>query len=170
MKTLIIVRHAKSSWGAPTLKDHDRALNERGLRDAPFMGSVLAKRGVKPSRILSSSATRAHETAKYFALALGFPVEEIDVRPELYNADAWEILNIVTKLDDADDLVLLFGHNPTLTQVVNSFTEQYLDNVPTCGTNAIGFEVEHWFDASAKNGRLLYQEFPKVYFPQEVLD
>jgi phosphohistidine phosphatase len=170
MKTLILVRHAKSSWTDPSLSDHDRPLNERGRRDAPFMGKVLADRGIKPDAILSSSAVRAFETAKFFAGALGWEPASIAVRPEIYHADSEAMLELIAGLDDAAETVLIFGHNPIFTYLANLFTDRYLDNLPTCGIFAVEFAVEHWSEARPRAGKFLFQEFPRTYFPKDALD
>ena len=170
MKTLILVRHAKSSWTDPTLSDHNRPLNERGRRDAPFMGKILAERGIRPDAIFSSSAVRALETAKCFARAFGREPDSIAVRPEIYHADSESMLELIAGLDDAFGTVLVFGHNPTFTELANLFTDRHLDNLPTCGIFAVGFAVDHWSEVKPRTGTFLFQEFPRTYFPKDALD
>ncbi|RMD75414.1 MAG: hypothetical protein D6818_01735, partial [Bacteroidetes bacterium] len=114
MKHLYLIRHAKSSWDYPELRDIERSLNKRGRRDAPFMASLLHGKGVRPDLLLSSPATRAYSTAVYFAEALGYPVEQIRVEPVIYHGGEDDILALVRGLDDQLGTVLLFGHNPVL--------------------------------------------------------
>ncbi len=170
MKYFIFIRHAKSSWANPLSNDHDRTLNERGLRDAPFMGKVLAKRGIRPDAVYSSSAVRALTTAQYFAEALRFDQDRITVLPQLYHADSVDILALIHTFDDSAETVLLFGHNPTLTDLANQLTHRFLDNLPTCGAVAVQFAVNHWAEAKPENGEFHFMEFPKMYFPKEILD
>src|SRR5450631_3680242 len=114
MKTLILVRHAKSSWEDAALPDKERPLNERGKRDAPDMGKRLAKRDVKPELILSSPARRAFATAKIIAKSLGYKLKNIVVDDRLYPGAADEILNSIHRLDKQLDRVMIVGHNPAL--------------------------------------------------------
>jgi phosphohistidine phosphatase len=142
MKTLILVRHAKSSWKKP-LPDHLRPLNKRGKRDVPMMGKRLAKREIEPDAIISSPATRALATAETIAQEIGYPRDEIRVDERLYGASAFELLEIIQELDDHLDCVMLFGHNPGLTDLVNDLGCD-VDNVPTCGVVELEFDIDFW--------------------------
>ncbi len=165
MRTLYLVRHAKSSWGNPGLRDHDRPLNERGLHDAPKMAQLLVEQGVKPDLLLSSPAKRALTTALVFAEA--FKIEAADVRrePNIYEAYPQEILRIVSELPEQVQTVLLFGHNPTFTEVANRFSEDDLiENVPTCGVVKITSSAVSWREFYEGNSKIA-----ACYFPKEVL-
>src|SRR5689334_15141316 len=109
MKTLYVIRHAKSSWDSPVLRDFDRPLNERGERDAPRMGKRLKEREVVPDLLLTSPAKRALKTSEFIASVLRYPLENIKTDKNLYHADEDEILNIVKKINNKHDCVLLFG-------------------------------------------------------------
>ena len=144
MKTLILIRHAKSSWKNPGVPDRLRPLNKRGKRDAPVMGERLAERGLEVDRVISSPATRALATAEVITSEIGFPWEEVLVDERLYHADAPELLEVIQGLDDYLDCVMCFGHNPGLTDLVNHLSPYYVDNVPTCGVVELRFDVDTW--------------------------
>ncbi|MBX2929693.1 MAG: histidine phosphatase family protein [Saprospiraceae bacterium] len=163
MKTIYFVRHAKSSWDHAGMRDIDRPLNERGLRDAPFMAQLLAGKIARPDRILSSPANRAHSTAQFFASAFGIPAGEVEVVREIYEAWPDEIIRIVTNLPDEWGTVFLFGHNPTFTAVANMFSEEYILNLPTCGIFSVEADVDTWKKFGREKGRLTALHFPKQH-------
>lgn len=164
MRTLFLIRHAKSSWDNPGLRDFNRPLNERGLHDAPKMAKLLAKKGVKPDLLLSSPAKRAITTAHFFAETFGLEADDVVQEQEIYEAAVSDILNIVNNLPDSAQSVMLFGHNPTLTDVANRFSDQYIDNIPTCGIVLIESEADSWKAFSEGNAAV-----KKIFFPKEVL-
>lgn len=164
MKTLLLVRHAKSSWDNPGLRDINRPLNERGLHDAPKMGKMLRSLGIKPDLLVSSPAKRAHTTAQFFAAAFDIPDEEIMLKADIYEAHPMEIMRIISTLPNDAQTVLLFGHNPTFTDVANRFTDDFIDNVPTCGVVHIVSTAPDWASFSEVNARV-----KACYFPKEVL-
>lgn len=164
MKKAIFIRHAKSSWADPSLRDFDRPLNKRGLRDAPFMAKLLKGKLDQLDLILASPANRAFTTATYFAEAFDIPVTNIRQEKKLYHAYPDEILKTVQELEDDIDTVLVFGHNPGFTDIVNQFTRNYIDNVPTCGICQIEASVQSWSDFDESNARLTAFYYPKQYF------
>lgn len=161
MRTIYLVRHAKSSWDDPSLRDFDRPLNERGKKTAPKMASLLAARGVKPDLLVSSPAKRAISTARYFAEAFGMNENAIVKEPGIYEAFPTEIIRLISGLPDAAQIVLLFGHNPTFTDVANRFTDQFIDNIPTCGIVCIESSAEAWNEMDEINSRVVARYFPK---------
>ena len=164
MKTVYFVRHAKSSWDNPTLRDIDRPLSKRGLRDAPFMANLIKGKGLKPGLLLSSPAVRAYSTAKFFADALDIPASRIEQVKKIYEAYPDDILEIIQELPDDYDTAFLFGHNPTLTSVANMFTDDYIANIPTCAVFRVDSEVENWMDFREGKGKLTELHFPKQFF------
>lgn len=142
MKTLILARHAKSSWKRP-LPDRLRPLNKRGKQDAPMMGQRLARREIEPDAIITSPATRALVTAEAIAQEIGHPHDEIRVDERLYGASAFELLEIIRELDDHLDCVMLFGHNPGLTELANDLGCD-IENIPTCGAVELEFDIDSW--------------------------
>ncbi|BDS13650.1 SixA phosphatase family protein [Aureispira anguillae] len=165
MKTLYLVRHAKSSWKDLSLKDIDRPLNKRGMRDAPFMGKLMHRKGIFPDKIITSPAKRAQLTAKEFALQLGYQWDNTQVLATIYEASAYDLVNIVQHLDDQWQEVMLFGHNPSYTVFTNFYAIPELDNVPTGAVVAIQFPVDTWAAVTPKNGQLHFFEYPRQYFP-----
>lgn len=164
MKTIILVRHAKSSWKDPSLKDFDRPLNKRGKRDAPLMGEKLKERGVVPDLILSSPAKRAKKTARTIAEALGYPKKKIKYEDGMYHAGARYLLELVRKVHDAHTTVMLFGHNPDFNDFAEMLIEdESISNIPTTGVYCIGIDVDSWANVGKGKGKTLFFDFPKRY-------
>ena len=149
MKTLVIVRHAKSSWKDASIEDRERPLNKRGERDAPRMGRRLADLVGTPDLIVSSPAARALATARIVADAVGYPVERIRADERIYEAGPARILDVVRGFDDEQDLVFLVGHNPGLTDFVNEVSHPRVENVPTCGVVELRLATGRWSDLSS---------------------
>ncbi|MEP7127308.1 MAG: histidine phosphatase family protein [Chitinophagales bacterium] len=164
MKNLILVRHAKSSWKDALLDDHDRTLNKRGERDAPFMAKVLKKRNVKPDLIVTSTATRALSTAKIFAAELEYKKQLIVQSRDLYLANLEALIEFVKLLPDEKNTVALFGHNPGITLLANYCSPTAIDNLPTCCISSFSFSSNSWKEMDAKEGQLVFFEYPKMYF------
>lgn len=118
MKTVILMRHAKSSWDHPALKDLERPLNARGERDAPLMGSHFSTWGLTPDLLISSPAVRARETAIRVARALPYPEENIRIAPALYEQGVAGILSVIHALPETLQSVCLLGHNPDISETV----------------------------------------------------
>lgn len=161
MKTLVLVRHAKSSWKDPGLADRDRPLNPRGRRDAPEMGRRLAARGASPDRILTSPALRAATTAAVIAEAVGYPQREIVEDERLYGAGSEEILEVIRGVEDRFDRVFLLGHNPGLTDLVNELSDEPIRNVPTCGVVKFRIAGKSWSDVGRDTAVRVDFDYPK---------
>ena len=112
MKTLYLVRHAKSSWKYPNLDDFERPLNKRGRKNAPFMGTILKKLKVAPDLIISSPTNRATMTARIFADKISYPLEKIHYRESIYECRANAFIHVIEHLDDVGNKAMLIGHNP----------------------------------------------------------
>jgi len=161
MKTLYIIRHAKSSWKDLDLDDFERPLNKRGKNDAPQMGKRLKKQGIYPDSILSSPAKRAKQTAKAIAKEITYD-EKIKYIKDIYEASPDALENILHSLDDKYETVFLIGHNPGL----NMFVEKYVgfeENIPTCGVVNIKFDTKEWKKVSRRNAELLWFDYPKKF-------
>ena len=163
MKKLYLIRHAKSSWSNPGLSDFERPLNKRGLQDAAIMGKVLKQTLSKPDCVLTSSARRALETAEIIADKIGFPTKKVIIDERIYNAVTYDLLEIITELDDNSDTVVLFGHNPGMTNLANLLNDVEIDNIPTCGIFAIEFNTKTWRKISEKSGSFISFDYPKNY-------
>ncbi len=144
LKHLTLVRHAKSSWRFPALVDHDRPLNRRGERDAPEMGRRLAERDGTPDLVLSSPALRALTTAQVITDVIGYAAEKIVVDVRIYEADVSGLLSVLMETDDEIGHVMVFGHNPAMTGLVNRLSSTWLDNLPTCGMAVFQFAIDRW--------------------------
>ncbi len=165
MKQLYIIRHAKSSWDNPDLKDHDRPLNKRGNRDAPMMAKVLRKKGALPDLILSSSAKRALDFAKIIAEETGYKKSKIEFNKEIYMADEDAMLNIIRSVRDNYNMIFMIGHNPDLTSFANSLSDCNIDNIPTSGVVQIEFNTNTWKDIEFGKGIFVSFDYPKKYYP-----
>ena len=156
LKTLLLVRHAKSSWKHADLDDIDRPLNKRGARDAPEMGRRLLERSLVPDLIVSSPAVRALMTASAIAREVS-DTGDVVIEEGLYGAAPQDVLDIVAAFDDRFQTAMVVGHNPTMTQLANSFSETPIENVPTCGMLFI--ETTTWSSVDA--ARLLDFDYPR---------
>ena len=162
MKTLFLIRHAKSSWADIGAKDIDRVLNDRGHNDAPEMAKFLKNKGISPDLIVSSPAKRAFMTASYFADALGISVKNIDIQNDIYEADEATLRHIIRGLPDNANTILLFGHNPTFTYFANRFAKDYIDNVATCGIVQYELNAAQWADFNEKTVAVKGYFYPKM--------
>jgi phosphohistidine phosphatase len=143
LKTLFLVRHAKSSWADPKLLDKDRPLNDRGLRDAPKVGKRLGKRDAKPDLILSSPARRALTTAQIIARKVGYKMRDIVVDERLYAANPDGLLEVIRDLGNKWHRVMLFGHNPELSELAHRLSAKITD-MPTCAVAVFTYDVKSW--------------------------
>lgn len=143
MKTLLLVRHAKSSWDAPARDDHERPLDERGLRDAPEMGRRLGERGIRPDVIRASTAVRARTTARLLAEELGVAPDALVLDPRLYGASAQTVLDIVAELDADVAVAMIVAHDPGLSELAFELSGT-IEHMPTCAIAEFTFDVDEW--------------------------
>jgi len=153
MKTLFLLRHAKSSWSNPELKDFERPLSERGFEDVPIMAQRFQHRNSSVDCIICSPATRARTTATLFGEAIGFTKEDIISNPELYFAGSAMFLKAAA--------TLLVGHNPAITEFVNEMANCRIDNIPTCGIAELQVPIDAWSDITMGQAKLVEFDFPK---------
>ncbi|MFJ4293741.1 SixA phosphatase family protein [Cupriavidus sp. NPDC089707] len=146
MKTLFLVRHAKSSRDDPSLPDRERPLDDRGLRDAPEMGKRLAERKVRPDLLVSSPAVRALTTAHLIADELGYARKDIAIDDRLYASSADDLLAVVRALDKKLGSVMLFGHNPEFTDFAQRLSSGEIPDMPTCAVAKFRFDTKAWAD------------------------
>jgi phosphohistidine phosphatase len=142
MKTLLLMRHAKSSWKEKETNDHERVLNKRGRKDAPRMGTLLQERELSPQIILSSSALRARQTAELVAEAAGFPGEPVYL-DNLYMAEADEYISVLRGLSDDYERVLVVGHNPGLETLLQILSHR-IESLPTAVIAHLVIDIDHW--------------------------
>lgn len=161
MKTLTLVRHAKSSWKDTSLADRDRPLNKRGQRDAPEMGRRIADAGIRPSLIVSSPAVRAWTTAKIVAREIGYPLEFLQRERELYLGSVNNILDVIVAQDTGFNSLMLFGHNPGFTDFANYLVPGLTPNVPTAGVVSVNIDRDDWNLFDHPETELVLYDFPK---------
>lgn len=143
MKTLILVRHAKSSWEYD-VSDRDRPLKKRGLNDAKLVSKEFFNRSIRPDKIFSSPANRAFSTCQIFIQTMGIPEEEVEIQEDLYDFGGHSVLNFLRSLNDDFSTVMVFGHNHAFTSMANLLGDRYIENLPTSGLVMIEFDVDSW--------------------------
>jgi phosphohistidine phosphatase len=158
MKTIILIRHAKSSWKFPDLKDIERPLKKRGVRDAAMMATVLQDMHLHLDKIISSPAVRAMSTAKAFAAE-----ENIVVDQRLYLESKSKILNLLKDLDNNYQCIALVSHNPDLTDFANFLANDNIENIPTTGIVGIQIECNSWAEVEKGKGKRMFFEVPKKH-------
>lgn len=161
IRTVYLIRHAKSSWDDRRLDDFDRPLNKRGISDAPTMGRRLKLMGIVPDLMVSSPANRAIATARYLCKELGYPSDRIETDRELYQA-SWEtICESVGGTPDTIRHLFIVAHNPGITEAAHALAQAGVSNVPTCGIVSIEFHAASWADVRPGSGRLVFFDYPK---------
>lgn len=160
-KKLYLVRHAKSSWENLSIKDFDRPLNERGMRDAPRMGKRFKEREITVDLMISSPALRAISTCHEIAAILGYPLERIKTDQRLYHASEESLYTILRQTDDRFGVVMAFGHNPGFTDFANSLLSEHLMNIPTCGIVGSTLFIDSWSNMMPGCGAMDFFDFPK---------
>jgi len=167
MKTIYIVRHAKSSWAYDSIEDIDRPLKERGISDAHILSKVLSEKIEKPDTFVSSSANRALHTAMIFAENFKYPLANLKIKKSLYSFSDGYLVKTIMALDDAFDTAIIFSHDHGINTFVNKYGSQKIPHVPTSGVVGIQFNIEHWKsinkDKTIKKGKTVLFEVPKKY-------
>jgi phosphohistidine phosphatase len=162
MKTLLVVRHAKSSWSALGQADFDRPLNDRGHRDAPVMAQRMKARGLNPQMLITSTANRAKTTCKYFSEVFSSPAIQTLELNQLYHAPKHVFFEVLSSQPDEVACIFIFAHNPGITDFVNALTKNVaLDNMPTCSCFAVRSFAESWRDITPENTELFFFDYPK---------
>jgi phosphohistidine phosphatase len=158
MKTLFLIRHAKSDWENLLLSDIERPLNERGYAAANLMSARFKS---VPDLIITSPAVRAASTALIFARKLGYNSNNVIIKEELYDTSVKEYVSVIKKIDNTFDTVLLFAHNPTISETVDHLTKALPVEMPTCAVAGIQFTISKWADVKAGTGELILFDYPK---------
>ncbi|MFC2109806.1 histidine phosphatase family protein [Bacteroidota bacterium] len=159
MKTVYIVRHAKSSWEYQGIDDIDRPLKKRGIKDSYLVSSALRKIIEKPDVFITSSASRALSTAVIFCNNFSFPLSNLQIKKSLYSFSDGYLVKTIKALDDEFESAIIFSHDHGINDFVNKFGNESIAHVPTCGVIGIQFENNHW--KSIKKGVTILKEFPK---------
>lgn len=163
MKSIFLLRHAKSSWDDPSRSDHERSLNQRGRRAARQMGEFAAEKNIVPERIICSTAVRTQETAEIFLTASGIEVEMFST-DRVYEASAGELFDLLAESDDMANSVLLIGHNPGIADLVYRLTGN-VETVPTATLISISTDAKNWSDLVPDCGQL-----EGIYRPKELAE
>jgi len=163
MKTLYLVRHAKSDWADDGLADIDRPLNKRGYRDAHTMSALMKEKKLLPQLIITSPAIRAISTALIFCRNLKLDYSTIVIDESLYGTDVKHYIDSVSQIDNKYKSIMLFGHNPIISDFANSLTSPFMESLPTCGIAGIrkSGDSEDWKSFLSKKGELILYDFPK---------
>jgi phosphohistidine phosphatase len=162
MKTLYLVRHAKASWEEPGVSDADRPLLPKGVTRTKLIVDFLLKRGTTIDLMISSPAVRAFETAKIVATGLNYPVNKIRTDRKIYDGYYDRILDIIYDTSNDVDSLMIFGHNPTITNLANLFLHPGLEIMPTSCTICLSFNIDKWKEIPSNEGIQEFIVFPKM--------
>jgi phosphohistidine phosphatase len=161
LKTIILVRHAKSSWDDFSLEDEERPLTDRGKKNAPEMARRLLKKNIPIDAILSSPAKRARSTAEYFAKEYDIPKKKIILVPELYMPGSEAFVKTIRNAPGKADSIALVSHNEGITQFANALSEARVDHMPTCSVFAVKVDIDNWSQFEAGKTTFYFFDYPK---------
>jgi phosphohistidine phosphatase len=161
-KTVLMIRHAKSSWDMSGQPDFDRPLNERGKLDAPVMAKRMLDKGIAIDAFISSTAKRAFSTAKRFAKVYKVAEENIIPVPDLYHASTKDFYKAISETDNRYNHIAVFSHNPGITEFVNELTNTQIDEMPTCAIFAIKMTINNWNEFKSATKEYWFFDYPKL--------
>lgn len=162
-RTIVLIRHAKSSWDNPDLADFDRPLNDRGFTDAPLMGKQLALQGLHFDAVIASPSKRTTQTLSFLLKELKFPESKIIWDSSIFHSSSDNLLRILRDLDASVKTVALVGHNPSMTDLANYLqSDTMIENVPTCGIVCVSAELPTWNDLQRQKAKLEFFIYPKA--------
>jgi phosphohistidine phosphatase len=161
MKTLLLIRHAKSSWGDASISDFDRPLNERGKHDAPVIAQRIMDKGIRIDAFISSPAKRAKKTAGLMMKKFIEDEKKLIQISALYEAPESNFFDVIETLEDKFDSVAIVAHNPGITNFINALNCHPIDHMPTCAVYAIRIKSDKWFDFRKSQKEFLFFDFPK---------
>jgi phosphohistidine phosphatase len=167
MKTLLLARHAKSSWDNPDWTDFGRPLNTRGMRDAYHLASIMAKKNIKLDIVISSPAIRAITTAQVICEKMGYKFDGVKQDKGIYEIGNKYVTKLIADTDNSVSTMMIFGHNPDITSLVTFYSGQFFENMPTCGIICLKFNTDNWTDTLKENGEIVFFEYPKLYSSKE---
>jgi len=159
MKTLFVLRHAKSSWDNPDWADFERPLNSRGLDAARFIGELIYDRSLEPQVIVSSPAKRAKQTA-VLVKELGGINKPVTFDERIYEASPLALFNLIREFDEKYESVLIVGHNPGFENIVRMLTGESV-SMPTAALAKINLSAEKWSDLETDSNELEFLIRPK---------
>jgi phosphohistidine phosphatase len=161
MKTILLVRHAKSAWDDPSLPDFERKLTSRGKSDAKMMATSLLEKNIQIDLFISSPAKRAKKTAKIFMKEFGIDKKKLKLLPSLYEASVKNFYEVIENLDDKEESIALFSHNPGITHFANSLDCTPVYEMHTCSVYATKVNTQHWKDFHLAEKEFLFYDYPK---------
>ncbi len=160
-RTLVMIRHAKSSWANPLQSDFERPLNKRGEHEAQEMGNLLKKMGLVPDLLICSKAKRTRQTAKRIADAVSYDKELIQKEEKLYHCISSVFDEVIFEIDDSIQTVFIVAHNPGITEFVNYLSHEFkVMEMPTCGIAAIQFDADEWNQLPLADRKKLFFKQP----------
>ena len=162
MKRLYLVRHAKSSWEEPGKADIDRKLTDLGIKRTEKVIPYLKKKEIIVDQMISSPAIRAYQTAVLIAKGIGYPVKKIRTDLKIYNGGYDRILDIIYSTPDEVGSLMIFGHNPVITQLANLFLHPGIEDLPTTGMVGLKFDTDHWSSIPSAEPETEFIIFPKM--------
>jgi phosphohistidine phosphatase len=162
MKTLLLIRHAKSSWDDLLLHDFDRSLNARGLKDAPMMAQRLKVKKIKIDGFISSPAKRAKSTCELFMKEYAVNKKEMILQTQIYLASPEVLLEAVKQINNQFETAAVFAHNSGITDFANSLTSLKVDNMPTCSVFAVKVHTNNWSEFKTAKKEFLFFDYPKL--------
>ena len=161
MKTLFIVRHAKSSWKYEGINDHDRPLKKRGINDAYLISKNMMSNFAKPDVFVTSSAIRALHTGLIFCDTFNYPLANLKINRSLYSFSDGYLIKTVKTLDDDYNSAIIFSHDHGINTFVNKYGNKLIQHVPTCGVIGLKLNIRHWKNLT--KGKTIFFDFPKKH-------
>jgi phosphohistidine phosphatase len=163
MKTIYLIRHAKSSWDNPALSDFNRTLNERGKANAPLMGKKLVEEDAVIDCFISSPAKRTTETSLSIANEMNYPSKKIIFDERIYESSLIDLIKVANEIPNQFNNVALIGHNPSISQLFNYLAGEDLHHFPTCGIGKVELEIDQWSEIVKGIGRKIFFIYPKMF-------
>ncbi|NUM50172.1 MAG: histidine phosphatase family protein [Flavobacteriales bacterium] len=165
MKTIFLLRHAKSDWSNNELLDYDRPLNKRGQKDAFLMSKLFKEKLSNVDAIYSSTALRAEQTTLVFSNELRVKKEDIYWKKEIYDYhyEMQKLIHILLTIENRFHQILFVGHNPGISEMASYLCGELSITMPTCCILKIELQIKHWEEISAHCGNYIFQEYPKKY-------
>ena len=154
MKTLVLVRHGKSSWEYD-VGDRDRPLKNRGINDANLVSNAFKKANFSPDKVFSSPANRAFSTCQIFMTNLMLDDGHLEVVEDLYDFGGSSVMNYLEQLPNSLEKVMIFGHNHAFTSIANRYGTEYITNLPTSGLVMIDFDIDSWSEINKGRTRMI---------------
>ena len=158
MKTLTLIRHAKSSWEF-NVTDHERPLKDRGINDANLVAKALVLNEIEVDKVIVSDAQRTKQTADIILSKLKVQSNKISFNHKVYDFSGKDLTEVIMACENSVNHLMVFGHNHAITAFVNTYGNRFIDNVPTCGVVTIAFHTDHW--AKLSDGKTMSTIFPR---------